>query len=266
MIMARMAATDLRQLLEPGGERSGRKRVECDPRGLAHSERGHVGLVDARAHLHGRRVDDVHDAKAGAYLLALLHLAHRAVLPRRLQHDHAVDRRHDAHLLGVALRVLPRVHRAVALNLECADLGGVHLSPQGECLTELARLRPRLVERQRVLLGGDRRHNLVLEDFELRAPEGILRLLDLGRFVRAGGELIAALLVNLLDEIAILGLTIVSRLDLRLTIELDEQVAALDSCAWLDEVHNDQRAGTRPAHTRNDHGMASDRLDRALQT
>jgi hypothetical protein len=69
----------------------------------------------------------------------------------------------------------------------------------------LVGLRPRLVERQPVLLGRDGRHDLVFEDFELRALEGVLRLLDLGLLVRGGGELLAPFLVDLLDEIAILG-------------------------------------------------------------
>jgi ferredoxin len=42
------------------------------------------------------------------------------------------------------------------------------------------------------------------------------------------------------------GLTIVGRLDLRLTIELDQQVAALYSCAWLGEVDDNQRPGPGP--------------------
>ena len=46
--------------------------------------------------------------------------------------------------------------------------------------------------------------------------------------VRAGGQLLAALAVDLLDEIAVLGLAVVGRLDLRLAIELDEEIAALD--------------------------------------
>src|SRR5207247_8399287 len=145
---------------------------------------------------------------------------------------------------GVALGVLPRVLRAVALNLERADVGGVRLPSQGERLTQLIGLRPRLVERQRVLLGRDGRYDLVFEDFELRALDGVLRLLDFGLLVRGGGELLAAFLVDLLDEIAILGLTIVGRLDLRLPIELDQQVAALDSCAWLGEMDDNQRPGT----------------------
>ena len=107
--------------------------------GLADAERRDVGLIHARAHLHGRRVDDVHDAEAGPHLLAFLHLAHRAVLPGGLEHDHAVDRRHDPHLVGVALGVLPRVLRAVALDLERADVGGVELAPEIEGAANLTR-------------------------------------------------------------------------------------------------------------------------------
>ena len=64
----------------------------------------------------------------------------------------------------------------------------------------------RLVERQPVLLGRDRRRHLGLQDLELGALDGVLGRLELRLAVRAGGELLAALLVDLLDEIAVLGL------------------------------------------------------------
>ena len=64
--------------------------------------------------------------------------------------------------------------------------------------------------------------DLGLEDLELRALDGILGRLELRLAVRAGGNLFAALLVDLLDEIAILGLPVVRRLDLGLPVELDQ--------------------------------------------
>ena len=172
-------------------------------------------------------------------------------------------------LFGVALGVLPRVHRAIALNLERADVGGVGLPPQVERAPKLRRLGAGFVERQPVLLGGDRRHDLGLEDLELRALDGVLGRLELRLAVRAGGDLLAALLVDLLDEIAVLGLTIVRRLDLGLAIELDQQIAALDARARLDQADDHQGAGAgagaRSAQAGNDDRMASNRLDRAVQ-
>ena len=132
---------------------------------------------------------------------------------------------------ALRLGVLPGVHRAIALNLERADVRHVGLPAQIERAPELGRLGAGFVEGEPVLLGGDRRDHLGLEDLELRALDGVLGRLELRLAVRAGGDLFAALLVDLLDEIAILGLPVVRRLDLGLPIELDEQIAALDARA-----------------------------------
>ena len=75
------------------------------------------------------------------------------------------------------------------------------------------------------VIGGD---HVGLEDLELGALHGVLGRLQLRLAVRAGGDLLAALLVDLLDEIAVLRLPVVRGLDLRLAVELDQQVAALD--------------------------------------
>ena len=90
-------------------------------------------------------------------------------------------------------------------------------------------LRARFVERQLVLFGGDGRHHLVLEHLELGALDGVLGHLELRLAVRPRGDLLAALPVDLLDEVAVFGLAVVRRLDLRLAVELDQQIAALDA-------------------------------------
>ena len=83
--------------------------------------------------------------------------------------------------------------------------------------------------------------------------------------MRAGGDLLAALAVDLLDEVAVLGLAIVRILDLSLAIELDQEVAALHACAGLDQPNDDQRPGARTGESGHDDGVTPERLDGALQ-
>ena len=151
-----------------------------------------------------------------------------------------------------------------------ADIRHVGLPAQVERAPKLGGLGARFVERQPVLLRRDGRDHLGLEDFELGALHGVLGRLELRLAVRAGGDLFAALLVDLLDEIAILRLPVVRRLGLGLPVELDQQIAALDARAGLDEPddHQGARAAgarTRSAQPRNDNGLAPNRLDRAVQ-
>ena len=58
------------------------------------------------------------------------------------------------------------------------------------------------------------------------------------------------------------------RLDLRLPVELDEQIAALRRAAGLDEADDDQVApvpGPDPLRRGTINGMAAHRLDRSVQ-
>ena len=225
-----------------------------------------VGLVDAGADPHRRRVDDIEDRQSGSHFLALLHFAHRSVLPGGLQHDNAVDRRLDAHPAGIALGVAPRVLRAIALNLEGPQVGGISAALDVEGPPQLLEFRPRLVERQPVLFGGDRRRHLVLEHLEIRALDGVLRRLHLGLVVRPRSQLLAPFLVDLLDEIEVLGLAVVGRLHLRLAIELDQEVAAFHRRARLDQADDHERASGRTGQPRDHNWMAAHRLDRAVET
>jgi hypothetical protein len=166
--------------------------------------------------------------------------------------------------------VLPGIHGAIALNLERADIRHVGLPAQVERAPELGGLGARFVEGQPILLRRDRRDHFGLEDLELRALHGILGRLELRLAVRAGGDLFAALLVDLLDEIAVLRLAVVRRLDLGLPVELDQQVATLDARAGLDEPDDHQGARatgarSRSAQARDDNRLAPNRLDRAVQ-
>ena len=77
----------------------------------------------------------------GPHFFAFLHLGHRAVLPDGLEDDEAVERRGDAHLVGVLARVLPRVRRAIALNLENPQVGGLGALAQLEGHAELREAR-----------------------------------------------------------------------------------------------------------------------------
>ena len=87
--------------------------------------------------------------------------------------------------------------------------------------------------------------------------------------MRPRGELFATLPVDLLDEVAILSLAVVGRLDLRLAVEFDQQVAALDARPRLDEADNYQRAGTgagaATGQARHDDRVAPNRLNRSLK-
>ena len=204
-----------------------------------------VELSAMTARLRDRLDELTEERDRAGHLLALLHFAHRSVLPGRLQHDHAVDRRFDAHLADVALRVAPGVLGAIALDLERLQIGGIRPALQIERAAQLLELRPRLVERQLVLFRGNRRGHLVLEHLEIRAFDGVLGRLHLRLVVRPGGELLAALLVDLLDEIAVLRLAVVRGLDLRLAVEFDEEIAAFHRGARLDQADDDERSGAR---------------------
>ena len=83
--------------------------------------------------------------------------------------------------------------------------------------------------------------------------------------MRAGGDLLAALAVDLLDEVAVLGLAIVRILDLSLAIELDQKVAARHACAGLDQPNDDQRPRARTGESGHDDGVTPEGLDGALQ-
>ena len=83
--------------------------------------------------------------------------------------------------------------------------------------------------------------------------------------MRARRELLSALAVDLLDEVLIFGLAIVRRLDLRLPVELDEEIAASDARARLHEVDDDERTRAGAGETGNDHRVAADRLDETVK-
>jgi hypothetical protein len=131
--------------------------------------------------------------------------------------------------------------------------------------SKLRQLGARLFERERVSFGDDRRDQLFVEQVELGGPDRVLRLDEIGFILGADRRLVGALLVDLLDEIAVLGLPVVRRFDLRRAIELDEQIAGADDDAGLREVHDDDRTVAGAGEPRHGDDAAANRLDRAVE-
>ena len=82
--------------------------------------------------------------------------------------------------------------------------------------------------------------------------------------------LLAALLVDLLEDVAELGLAIAGGPQLRVAIELDEEIALLDQGARSREPDDDQRLGPPPGagrsgEARRRDGVAADRFDEPVQ-
>ena len=150
-----------RHELDPAVEQQIRIRVQTDLRGLARRDRADVRLIDHRAHLHRRRVDDVEDRQAGTDFLAFRDFGHVVALPDLLEDDEAGEGRGDGHELAVALGVAQRALGALALDLEDAQIGGLRRSLERERLADLLEPRVRFLERERVLLGFDLRDQVV---------------------------------------------------------------------------------------------------------
>ena len=78
-------------------------------------------LVGQDPHLHRRGIYDLHKRHTRPHLVALLHLAHGALFPDRVQHHNSIERRVDLHQVGIGLRMQHGLLCAVALNLQNAN-------------------------------------------------------------------------------------------------------------------------------------------------
>src|SRR5262249_8688634 len=88
---------------------------------------------------------------------------------------------------------------------------------------------------------------------------------ELRLVLRARRELLAALLVDLLEEVAVLGFLVVRVLDLGLPVELDQQLALADDRSGARQVDDDEIAVACSAQTRHRDGEAAHGLDRPVQ-
>ena len=120
--------------------------------------------------------------------------------------------------------------RAIALDLEDAELRTVGLAFQVEACAERGQPLPRLVEILVVLLGLDRGEHLVLQHFQLQVLDLVRRLLALALVLHTAGLVLGALLRDLLQEVAVFGGLLERELLLVLPVELHEHVAG---ATWL---------------------------------
>src|SRR4030095_16330636 len=97
-----------------------------------------------------------------------------------------------------------------------------------------------LLERQLVLLDIDFRKQFVLPHLELRAGDRALPEGQLAIVVRTSRALLCLALRNLLLQILQLGPSIERVFDLLLAIELDDEIALVDSRTWPDQGCNDE--------------------------
>ena len=167
-----------------------------------------VGLIDVDPHAHRRRIDHVEDRHAGAHLLALAHLRHRPLAEDAAQHDQAVERRRDAHLLDVVFGMPPGVQGALLLDLQDAHVCRLHLLPQGEGLGQLLQARLGLLERLPILLGRDRSDRVVADHAEPGDGEVVRCLLQPRLAEGLRSQVLAAPAVDLLLDVAVLRLAI----------------------------------------------------------
>ena len=200
------------------------------------------------------------------HLLAFLHFAHRAVLPGRLPDGEAVERRDDGHLRGVGLGMAGGRERPIPLDLEDPNVGLRRPALEIEGLPQLGQRRLGLLERLVVLLGGDARQHLVLEDLELRPFDVALGLLELRLVARAGDVLFRLFLVDLRDKVEVVRSPVLRDLQLPLPIELDEQIALLHLRARGCQLGDDERGGRAPRESRRCDHPGPHRLHGAVDT
>src|SRR5712692_6682972 len=255
-----------RNPLEPAGKNHSAIRVEPHLDRLSHAQHGDIGLVHFGAHLHGRRIHHLEEGHAGAHLVALLHFRHLPALPRGDHHGYAVHRRANGHLFGVGLRVLHGVGCAVALDLEPADLGSRSQALQLIRFPELFPPGARFFQIQLVFLGLDAREDFVLAHVEFGGLHGVYGRRDFGVVVRFGGGLVGLFLLDLLDEIAVLGLSVKRGLDLVLAVEFHQKVASLHRRAGGDHVRNHQSVQVLTGQARGGHRVGLHRFHDAVDT
>ena len=214
----------------------------------------HVGLVHARAHLHRGLVHHLEHGRPRPELIAFLDVGRAGALPHRAGDDEAVDRRADGERRRVGGGVLHGRVRAIALDLEHAQLGARGLALQIEAGAQRGETLPRLVEILVVLLGLDGGEHLVLQHLELEVRHLVGGLLTLALVLDAGRLVLGALLRDLLHEIAVFRGLLEGSLSWFWPIELHEHVAARDVAARRGEAGDDQRfarARRRPRRRRS---------------
>ena len=110
------------------------------------------------------------------------------------------------------------------------------------------------------------RNQLVLGGLELGARQRAVGEQDLAVVSRPGRAFPCVLLSDLLIELVQLGSPIEGRGELRLAIELDDEVAFLDRRTGFDQLGDDEglRRGAREPGRRDGRGL--DRLDRAAES
>src|SRR6185503_4335402 len=202
----------------------------------------------------------------GTHFVPFHELGHvAAVLPGRLDHGDAGQRRRDQHLLGVRLR-LPHVGGgAVAADLEDPDVGGGGAALEVVGFLQLLQLGFRFLEGERVLLGLDLRKHVVLHELESRLLLRALRLRERAVVAGARRHFLGLALLDLLLEVGQLGAPIQRVAQLLLAIELDQRIARLDRAPVVDEPHDHQRVVVLPRQPRRRDAGRLDGLHRAAQ-
>ena len=227
-----------------------------------HGHFGRLARRDVRAILLGQfggdlnlgRVDHVGDRLPRERRVADTKVGHHAWKPDaaerhgvRAHGDEAVERRAHAQALDIALGDLHRQLRLVALLAQAVGRRAGGFAMRFHIGLELREPLLRLVERQHVLLGFDRAHQLVALDIQLGAADVVARVQQRDLVV---GRLNGRRRVGL-DDLLLRELQIEARLFevefLLGGVEFEDDVAGLERLSRFGELQNLKL----PAHRRN---------------
>ena len=179
-------------------------------------------------------------------MVALLDFAHFAFFPDGVQNHHSVNRRVHLHQCGIFLGVKHGLTRSVTLYLHYANgrLGGPPL--QIECLSKLLQRGFRFLQFLLSLFGVNSRSNFDLLHLKLGLFKIALSLVQFGFVLRTSSVLFGLLLFDLVEDFVVFRLFVEEILNLRLPIELDQDIAALDAASCGNQFRDSERASLLP--------------------
>ena len=196
------------QLVEFGREYQIRIGIEPHFCRLPDLQAWEVLLVRHHAHLHGRRIYDLHERNARTHLVSFLHLSHGPLLPDSVQHDDSVEGRTDLHEVGIGLSVQHGLLRAIALNFQDANRRLCGFAFQVKGFTKLPIGGFGFVEVFLVFFRIDARYDFRLLYFQFRLAKIVLGLFEFGLILCPCRTLLSLLFGLLVDKVPHLGLPV----------------------------------------------------------